>query len=228
MKRLLGKEPMEYRVDDLRTIAAGAYGVSPESVTDQQLEYALYELSCKHGHVNISGLVPVDPGERDGMGTDAAAARRPGPGCISQPPGTVAKILKRVARLVPTGSPGQPGNPASAASDTPETLADVGPACAADAAPIRRPRHRSGRPPDIERRESIRLAIGKHGAEWRDHFTEIVEELDANEVPLGDFNGKMIHIGDSEPVKTSKWQDLDLADGKDRSRIIDAFRKYLD
>ena len=83
-----------------------------------------------------------------------------------------------------------------------------------------------GRPPDQGRRDAIRSAISKHGDRWREHLGEILEELDTQEVPLRDFQGRKIDLGDGQSEKVSKWQDLDLAAGKERRQIVDMLRKY--
>jgi hypothetical protein len=87
---------------------------------------------------------------------------------------------------------------------------------------------RRGRRPNPERREAIREALSKHGDQWRDHLHEIFSELDGAAVSLGDFQGVKISLGDGESQTATKWEDLDLAEGEDRARIIDALRKYLD
>ena len=83
-----------------------------------------------------------------------------------------------------------------------------------------------GRPPDQERRDAIRSAISKHGDRWREHLGEILKELDIQEVPLRDFQGRKIDLGDGQSEKVSKWQDLDFAEGKQRRQIVDMLRKY--
>jgi hypothetical protein len=70
--------------------------------------------------------------------------------------------------------------------------------------------------------------MSKRRGTWRDQLPEILNELDVNEVPLGNFHGIRIGVGDGCTVLVSKWEDLDLAAGDDRGRIIDALRKYLD
>jgi hypothetical protein len=87
---------------------------------------------------------------------------------------------------------------------------------------------RRGRRRNQERRGAIHDAITKHGDEWRDHLGEIFKELDSQEVPLGDFQGREIDLGDSQSQKVSSWEDLDLAEGEERAQIVDALRKYLD
>ena len=85
-----------------------------------------------------------------------------------------------------------------------------------------------GRRRNQERRDAIRSTISKHGADWRNHLTEIFNELDSKEVSLGDFQGRKIDPGDGNSQTVQKWEDLDLADDDARRRIIDALRKYID
>ena len=87
---------------------------------------------------------------------------------------------------------------------------------------------RRGRRPNQERRDAIQDAITKHGDECRDHLSEIFKELDSKDVPLGDFHGREIDLGDGESTKVLKWDDLDLAQGEQRKQIIDSLRKYPD
>lgn len=86
---------------------------------------------------------------------------------------------------------------------------------------------RRGRRANPERREAIRDAINKHGNQWRDHLLEILSDLDAQAVPLGDFQGTKIDVGDGAIVTVAKWEELDLALGEERSKILDALRKYF-
>jgi hypothetical protein len=86
---------------------------------------------------------------------------------------------------------------------------------------------RLGRPGNQGRRDAIRNAIAKHGDQWRDHLDEICSELDREDVFLGRFQGRAIDL-DGVSTKVSKWDDLDLAEGKQRQQIIDALRKYTD
>ena len=88
------------------------------------------------------------------------------------------------------------------------------------------PTRRRGRRQNQRRRDAIHHAIAKHGDEWRDCVSDIFNELDREDVFLGDFQGKDIDLGDGQSVKVRKWDDLDLAEGKQRKRIIDALRKY--
>jgi hypothetical protein len=83
-----------------------------------------------------------------------------------------------------------------------------------------------GRHRNQGRRDAIRNAIVKHGREWRDHLTDVFMELDSNDVPLGDFQGREIDLGDGQSIKVLKWDDLDLAQEEQRKKIIDALRKY--
>ena len=61
-----------------------------------------------------------------------------------------------------------------------------------------------GRRPNEKRRDAICKAISEHGDTWRDH------------------------LGDGERIRASKWEDLDFAQGKQRTQIIDMLRKYAD
>jgi hypothetical protein len=85
---------------------------------------------------------------------------------------------------------------------------------------------RRGRRRNQGRRDAIHNAIAKHGDEWRDHLNDIFNELDREEVFLGIFQGKEIDLGCGECVKKRKWDDLDIAQGKQRKQIIDVLRKY--
>ena len=84
-----------------------------------------------------------------------------------------------------------------------------------------------GRHRDQERRDAIRNAITKYGDAWRDRVSDVFKELDSKNVPLGDFLGREIDLGDGDSTKVSKWDDLDLAQGEQRRKIVDALRKYL-
>jgi hypothetical protein len=86
--------------------------------------------------------------------------------------------------------------------------------------------NKRGRRSNPERRDAIRKAIVKHGEPWRDHLGEIFTELDSQQVPLGDFQGMNIDLGDGQSQKVSSWSDLDLAEGEQRRQILDALRKY--
>jgi hypothetical protein len=86
---------------------------------------------------------------------------------------------------------------------------------------------RRGRRPNPERRDAIREAISKHGDQWRDHLPEIFAELDGEAVSLGDFQAMRINLGDDESQIVTNWEDLDLAVGDQRARIIDTLRKYV-
>jgi len=79
---------------------------------------------------------------------------------------------------------------------------------------------------DQRRWDAIRSEMGKHGESWREHLSEILRELDANQVSLGNFHGMSIDLGEGEKCAAWKWGDLDLAQGQDRERIIDTLRKY--
>jgi hypothetical protein len=87
-------------------------------------------------------------------------------------------------------------------------------------------RKKRGRRPDQGRREAIGKVLSKHGDRWRDHLAEIFKELDAKELLIGNLNGMRIDLGDGQSTAVSKWEDLDLAEGKDRRRVIDMLRKY--
>jgi hypothetical protein len=91
-----------------------------------------------------------------------------------------------------------------------------------------RPQRRRGRRPNTSRGTSIRSAINKYGDDWRSHFPEICNELEADDVFLGNFRGEKIDLGDGQSVTVSKWSDLDLAEGAQRKRILDVLRKYRD
>jgi hypothetical protein len=45
---------------------------------------------------------------------------------------------------------------------------------------------------------------------------------------LGDFQGMEIDLGDGQISRVSKWEDLDLTAGEQRSQIVDTLRKYAD
>jgi hypothetical protein len=85
-----------------------------------------------------------------------------------------------------------------------------------------------GRRSNPERREAIKQAILKHGGPWRDHLEEIFEELDREEVELGDLQITRIDLGDGKSKRVSSWDDLGLTDGEQRKKLIDALRKYLE
>ncbi|MGO9229633.1 MAG: hypothetical protein ACLQKA_10565 [Bryobacteraceae bacterium] len=85
-----------------------------------------------------------------------------------------------------------------------------------------------GRRSNPERREAIKQAILQHGEPWRDHLGEIFEELDREEVELGDFQNLEIDLGDGQSMRVSSWDDLGLADGDQRKKLVDALRKYID
>ena len=87
---------------------------------------------------------------------------------------------------------------------------------------------RRGRRPNSQRRDAIRTTIRTHGDQWRDHLSDIFNELDNQEVPLGDFQNLKIDLGEGESAPVSTWADLDLADGAQRRGIIDVLRKYTD
>jgi hypothetical protein len=90
------------------------------------------------------------------------------------------------------------------------------------------PAKRRGRRPNLERRDAIRGAMGRHGDGWRNHLSEIFLELDDGNVDLGDFGATEVHLGDGQTTKVLKWEDLDLTEGNERTRIIDVLRKYVD
>jgi hypothetical protein len=85
---------------------------------------------------------------------------------------------------------------------------------------------RRGRRRNQGRRDAIHSAIAKHGDEWRDHLSDIFAELDGNDVPLGDFRGREIDLGDGQNAKVWKWTDLDFAQGDQLKQIVDTLRKY--
>jgi hypothetical protein len=85
---------------------------------------------------------------------------------------------------------------------------------------------RRGRRPNSERSDAICATIHTHGGQWRDHLEDIFAKLDSQEVPLGDFLGLKIDLGEGESTPVSTWVDLDLAAGKQRRQIVDALRKY--
>jgi hypothetical protein len=86
-----------------------------------------------------------------------------------------------------------------------------------------------GRLPIPGRRDAIRNAILPFGVDWRHHLSEIFEELDRQQVHMGDFSNRMIDIDIEEGQKTPacKWSDLDLAGRDQRKKVIDALRKYV-
>ena len=86
---------------------------------------------------------------------------------------------------------------------------------------------KGGRRPDLERQSAIRGSMSKHGSKWRANLAQILTELDEQLVPLGGFEGMKIDLGDGESHTVTRWEDLDLAQGKQRHKIIDAFRRYL-
>jgi hypothetical protein len=47
-------------------------------------------------------------------------------------------------------------------------------------------------------------------------------------VPLGDFQGMKIDVGEGENTPARSWADLGLAEGNQRKQIIDTLRKYSD
>ena len=83
-----------------------------------------------------------------------------------------------------------------------------------------------GRRPSEERRGAIHEEIAKYSGGWRDHLDEIFEELDRRMIPLGDFYGKSINL-DGTRTRVTKWGDLALAQGAERSQIVDVLRKYV-
>ena len=97
-----------------------------------------------------------------------------------------------------------------------------------NAKPLKTAAKRLGRLPNQERRNAIRAAIRAHGKRWRDHLSQILVELDHQEVHLGDFQLLKIDLGDGQRAPVSNWADLDFACGKQRKQIIDRLRKYDD
>jgi hypothetical protein len=69
--------------------------------------------------------------------------------------------------------------------------------------------------------------MAKHGEGWRDHLPEILAELDTDEVPMERLYGFQIDLGDGASQTARKWEDLDLALGKERKRVVDALRRYV-
>jgi len=86
---------------------------------------------------------------------------------------------------------------------------------------------RRGRRPNHERRECIRTVITAHGDGWRDHLSDIFKELDSKDLSVGSFQQMKIDVGDGVKTQVSKWEDLDLAVGVQRKKIIDTLRKYV-
>ena len=86
---------------------------------------------------------------------------------------------------------------------------------------------RRGRRPNLKRRNDIHRVIAKHGEGWRDHLPEILAELDTDEVPMERLYGFQIDLGDGASQTARKWEDLDLAVGKERKRVVDALRRYV-
>jgi hypothetical protein len=85
---------------------------------------------------------------------------------------------------------------------------------------------RRGPSPNDDRRQAIAIAIGRSGARWRDHLPEILAELDRSDISLGSFFGRTIDLGDGTETRVSRWEDLDLAQGHERRKIVDVLRKY--
>lgn len=84
---------------------------------------------------------------------------------------------------------------------------------------------RKGRRPNHARTEALRAAITKRGPDWRKYLPEIFEELDANDIEMGDLSGREIDVG-QESIRAFTWKDLDLAVEDQRQRILDILRKY--
>lgn len=87
---------------------------------------------------------------------------------------------------------------------------------------------RRGPRPDPDRRAAIATALRKHGDAWRLHLGEVCQDLQQAGIPLGKFGRRKIDLGDGTLATASTWEDLDLATGKERNAIIDAFRNYVD
>jgi hypothetical protein len=83
-----------------------------------------------------------------------------------------------------------------------------------------------GRRPDRVRRERIQSAITAHGDGWRDHLSDIFKDLDSKDVSVGSFQRMEIDLGGEAKTRVLKWEDLDLAVGEQRTKIIDTLRKY--
>jgi hypothetical protein len=125
-----------------------------------------------------------------------------------------------------------PGQMAEASPDVGETLASGHrskvPEPANVAPQVLNPGKRRGRPPDHQRRDAIHTAVNKYGDEWREHLEEIFSELNNQEVPLRDFQGMTIDLGECKSARAQTWTDLDLIEGDQRKQIIDTLRKYAD
>jgi hypothetical protein len=146
---------------------------------------------------------------RDRIDLEQERGRRatpPSDGYFILPPGKVSII-----------SGGRPPSPEAAMPDPVDTSPQV----------LKTGRRR-GRLPDRERRAAIHKAIIQYGSQWRDHLSEVYTELEDLEAALGGFQAMTIDLGDGESTKVSKWTDLDLADGKQRRKIVDCLRKYVD
>jgi len=130
--------------------------------------------------------------------------------------------------LVPNDAKRRPNGPErSVQADATEASPADGKLGKPDGTPeVLRTSGRRGRRPNLQRRDAINIAIGKYGDAWRDHLSEIVDELDNNGVHLGDFHGTKIDLGDGSSTAASRWEHLDLAQGDERKKIIDALRKY--
>jgi hypothetical protein len=84
-----------------------------------------------------------------------------------------------------------------------------------------------GKRPDPHYRNAVRKAISQHGSEWRDHLCDIFRELDKQGLPLKGFQDLKIDLGDGKQSRVSSWSELDLLEGEQRRKVIDALRKYL-
>lgn len=96
-----------------------------------------------------------------------------------------------------------------------------------DASQVTPTAKRRGRRPNRERRLAIQGALCKHGEDWRERLNEIFTELDSKDVSMGDLWGCQIDLGGGQNQKACKWEDLDLAQGEQRRKIIDLLRKYM-
>ena len=90
-------------------------------------------------------------------------------------------------------------------------------------------RRLGGRQAKQGRRDAIHNAMAKHGDVWRDHLSEIFNELDSEEVSLGAYQAREIDLGAGQSAKVYGsgpiWTSLK---GKQLRQIVDALRKYAD
>jgi hypothetical protein len=159
---------------------------------------------------------------------DSVATMKPRPSSDEDSIPAGSSSAEGPAQLEPAPSANADGVGRSAADVAPAPAAAPVPASAGKAAESSTSAKRRGRRLDQERRDAIRNAISQHSDDWRNHLNEIFTELDSKEVSLGDFQGRRIDLGDGKCQIASKWEDLDLAQGDDGRKIIDALRKYVD